>query len=147
MSYVMPSLPAAALLLTYYQIRHPINRKWYALGLITPSLLIAVVVSLHTYLVDPLSDKALIETWRQQPKSTAADLLYLGRKSFSSQFYSQGKVQSRLKPVSQWLPSQTNSFFIIQPINQKAQLFSQSNWQCELKGTNTKRELVFCHPR
>lgn len=144
MSYVMPALPAAALLITYFQVKQPIKRIWYALGIITPSLIIVVVVALNTAIIDKLSDKGLIATWANQPEHLSADLYYAGTKTFSSQYYSRGAIRSMNENESDWLSTQTRPFFIIQSEKSSTVATLPEIWQCSLRDENSKRQLFFC---
>ncbi len=143
-SYVMPALPAAALLITYLQLKRPIRKVWYGIGAITPALLILVVIVLNTSTVDKLSDKQLAASWLNTPEHKQAQLYYVGEKSFSSQYYSRGIVESITGNVQAWAGKQLQPFFFIQPKTSQALSVISKTWQCVLKSENTKRQLFYC---
>ena len=91
-SYVMPGLPALALLISHYQRRLRWSVKVFVAGYLTPTLLTVVAIALMNGWVEPKSQKNLLQTWHQLPNATEVPLHYLIKRPFSGQFYSNGKA-------------------------------------------------------
>ncbi|WP_133011066.1 ArnT family glycosyltransferase [Marinomonas flavescens] len=143
LTYVMPALPAAAILVVHYH-RYRALPKWlYSLGLVTPILLIAFISALHFHYGEIRSDKKIMTIWKLQDESKADDLFYLRSRPFSSEFYSSGKALQRSGDVHSWLPKQEKPFFIVQKIDRSA---VYPNWTCSERAEIAKKKLLFCEP-
>ncbi|GAA5216460.1 glycosyltransferase family 39 protein [Corallincola platygyrae] len=93
-SYIMPGLPAMALLIVHYQSRLCWSPKVFLVGCLTPALLLAASVALLTEAIPPNSQKPLLQAALQtQPEIANTPLYYLKERPFSGQFYSQGKAK------------------------------------------------------
>ncbi|MCW3787055.1 ArnT family glycosyltransferase [Plebeiibacterium sediminum] len=92
-TYVLPVMPPIALLVVHYWDAIKRKKTNVIISLILPSLAaIALVVGLFNNNLEKYSntDKYLIESVGELNKP----LYYLGKKSYSSQFYSRGKVET-----------------------------------------------------
>jgi 4-amino-4-deoxy-L-arabinose transferase-like glycosyltransferase len=140
-SYVMPALPATALLLAHLHNQRPLPTWLYKIGFITPFLLIIMVSVLHFDLVPKRSEDKILAIWKQQPEATESDLFYLHKRPFSGQYYSSGKAKQRSTKFDTWLPSQTKAFFIVQSTNDHT---TYSGWSCDVREEAKKEALLFC---
>tara|TARA_R110001606_G_scaffold382156_1_gene543766 strand:+ start:13113 stop:14543 length:1431 start_codon:yes stop_codon:yes gene_type:complete len=140
-SYVMPALPAMALLLAHLHKQRPLQNWLYKVGFITPFLLIALISVLHFDLIPNRSENKILAVWKQQPEATQSDLFYLHKRPFSGQYYSSGKAKQRSTDLSSWLPAQNKPFFIVQSNNDH---IVYSNWLCEERNTTGKEDLMYC---
>ncbi|MFT5549247.1 MAG: 4-amino-4-deoxy-L-arabinose transferase-like glycosyltransferase [Candidatus Azotimanducaceae bacterium] len=140
-SYVMPGLPATALLLAHLHNQRPLPTWLYKIGFITPLLLIIMVSVLHFDLVPKRSENKILSIWKQQPEATESDLFYLHKRPFSAQYYSSGKAKKRSTDFDTWLPSQTKAFFIVQSTRDNT---AYSNWSCDIREEVKKETLLFC---
>ncbi|MBJ7537516.1 ArnT family glycosyltransferase [Marinomonas transparens] len=140
-SYVMPALPAMALLLAHLHQQRPLPTWLYKIGFITPILLVIMVSLLHFDLVKKRSEDKIMAVWKQQPEATESDLFYRHKRPFSAQYYSSGKAKHRSTDLDTWLPSQSKAFFIVQSVNDQ---ISDANWLCEERDRTQKEALLFC---
>ena len=140
-SYVMPALPAMAMLVAHLHSQRPLQSWLYKLGFITPILLIVLVSVLHFDLIPKRSENKILNVWKQQAEATQSDLFYLHKRPFSGQYYSSGKAKQRSTDLESWLPIQDKPFFIVQtaqdPIN-------YPNWSCEERYMTKKEALIYC---
>ena len=143
-SYVMPALPASALLIAYLQGKKPLPSWFYKIGFITPILLIVLFSALHFDLVPKRSEDKILAVWKQQPEATQSDLFYLHKRPFSAQYYSSGKAKQRAADTNSWLTTQKAPFFIVQA---KKDATTYPNWQCVKKGQTDKEILLYCHKK
>ncbi|RBP84330.1 glycosyltransferase family 39 protein [Marinomonas rhizomae] len=143
-SYVMPALPAMALLLAYLHSQRPLPNWLYKTGLITPFLLIVLVSVLHYDLIPKRSEDKILAIWKQQPEATQSDLFYLHKRPFSGQYYSAGKAKQRSTDVKSWLPSQHKAFFIVQS---KSDHTVYPNWACDNRNSTGKENLMYCESK
>ncbi|MFP6862648.1 ArnT family glycosyltransferase [Pseudomonas sp.] len=93
-TYVLPALPAWALLLADSLSR----RKAPSLAIVAPVALalplLALAVVLHGSLEQrPENQKGLVAAWQRASVAQPGPLVYLGRRSYSAEFYSTGKVR------------------------------------------------------
>lgn len=142
-SFVMPSLPAMAMLITYYQANFPLPKWFYSLGIVTPVFLIMVVGAIHFHLTKNYSQMAIISDWKIQAETKTADLFYLHKRPFSALFYSNGKAEARPGDLSKWLSTQTTPFFIIQKSKYSSHY---PNWSCEERAEEADEKLIYCKP-
>lgn len=140
-SYVMPALPAMALLLVHLHSQRPLQSWLYKVGFITPILLIVLISALHFDLVPKRSEDKILAVWKQQPEATQSDLFYLHKRPFSGQYYSSGKAKQRSTDVNSWLPAQSKAFFIVQSTNDHT---VYPNWSCEERDKSAKESLIYC---
>lgn len=91
-SYVMPGLPAMALLISHYQHQLRWSHKIFATGYLTPVLLMATAIALMNGWADAKSQKDLLQSWKQLPDATDVPIYYLKKRPFSGQFYSAGRA-------------------------------------------------------
>ncbi|WP_232313033.1 glycosyltransferase family protein [Enterovibrio coralii] len=92
-SYVMPALPAFALLLSQYQSERPVSNRAYTAGFITPALILGTALLLAFGLSSKSTQNNLLAFWEKQPEARFSDLYYVGQRPFSAQYYSNGKAQ------------------------------------------------------
>lgn len=142
-SYVMPALPAMALLVVHYHSQKTLPNGLYRIGFITPMLISIVVIGLHFNLTNKHTEKALLGIWKQQTEATSADLYFLQKRPFSGQFYSSGKAKQRSSELDSWLPQQAKPFFIIEKITNN---LDYPNWSCQKRAEDKKKRLLFCTP-
>ena len=140
-SYVMPALPAMALLLVHLHNQRPLQNWLYKIGFITPFLLILLVGILHFDLIPKRSENKILAVWKEQPEATQSDLFYLHKRPFSGQYYSSGKAKQRSTDLKSWLPTQNKPFFIVQSDNDH---IVYENWLCEKRNTTGKENLLYC---
>lgn len=142
-TYAMPSLPALALLLVYYQHHRALPRWVYSIGFITPALFLFSLSAVHFHYADKLSEEKMISIWQLQNEANSADLYYLRQRPFSADFYSRGKAQQRSGMVSSWLPEQKKPFFIVQPVESSE---NYPHWSCAERTEVEKKVLLYCSP-
>lgn len=143
LTYMMPALPAAALLIVHYH-HHKALPKWlYNLGWITPILMFCFIGALHFHYSYMRSEARLMTLWQQQAESNHDDLFYLRTRPFSAEFYSSGKALQRSGDIESWLPKQKKSFFIVEERDRKA---VYTNWSCSKRAQTTKKNLLHCEP-
>lgn len=142
-SYVMPALPAMALLVVYYQANHALPQWVYKVGIFTPIALVLVIGAIHFHLTKKHSEISILSDWKLQSEVHSADLFYLHKRPFSAQFYSNGKAKARSGDVSSWLDKQTNPFFIIQKLKYST---TYPNWSCEERAEEMNEKLLYCQP-
>ncbi|QRV23693.1 ArnT family glycosyltransferase [Marinomonas foliarum] len=140
-SYVMPALPATALLIVYLHDKKPLPNWLYKIGFITPVLLIVLFSVLHFDLVPKRSEDKILAIWKQQSEATQSDLFYLHKRPFSAQYYSSGKAKQRATDINNWLTTQKTPFFIVQS---KKDRTTYPNWLCNQKAQTSKEILLYC---
>lgn len=92
-TYILPSIVPIALLIDYYWAEIKMKKTIISLSLIFPVLVVfATILSLVNNNLEFYSktDKYLL----QSVEDFDENIYYLGRKSYSSQFYSKGKIQN-----------------------------------------------------
>lgn len=142
-TYVMPSLPAAALLLVHYQHQKNLPKWLYSIGFLTPLLLVIFIGALHFHYGDVRSEAKIMAIWKQQNESKSADLFYLRHRPFSAKFYSDGKALERSASDSTWLLKQKRPFFIVQKAMSTHQY---PDWRCSERSQIGKHKLLYCQP-
>jgi 4-amino-4-deoxy-L-arabinose transferase-like glycosyltransferase len=140
-SYVMPALPATALLVVHLHKQRPLPGWLYKIGFITPILLVMLISALHFDWVTKRSEDKILAVWKHQPEATQSDLFYLHKRPFSAQYYSSGKAKQRSTTIDSWLPSQNKPFFIVQASKDQT---IYANWSCEERNTIGKESLIYC---
>tara|TARA_R110000744_G_scaffold48758_1_gene106271 strand:+ start:2963 stop:4390 length:1428 start_codon:yes stop_codon:yes gene_type:complete len=140
-SYVMPALPATALLLAHLHNQRPLPTWLYKIGFVTPLLLIILISIFQFDLVTKRSEDAMMDIWKQQAEATQSDLFYLHKRPFSAQYYSKGKAKQRSTELKSWLPLQHQDFFIVQA---KTDHTDYAGWTCNERGEAKKETLLFC---
>lgn len=152
-AYVVPGLPAMAILLALYCMQsedksaeqafeqNPHASRWLKLGLITP--IVATVAALYIGLgySSKTADKGLMTQWQAQIEASQSELLYFGKKPFSGQFYSAGKAQK----INDIDAIDEQAFVVIRKHQQQA-LTDSSVLDCQQRASNRKRALFFCQP-
>ncbi|MDD1012091.1 ArnT family glycosyltransferase [Pseudomonas rubra] len=100
-TYVLPALPAWALLLanalTRWRWWRPVGVGGFALILPLFALLLVLEGSLEQR---PQNQRDLVLTWQRASVEQPGPLIYLGRRSYSAEFYSAGKAR-RIDALSQ----------------------------------------------
>jgi 4-amino-4-deoxy-L-arabinose transferase-like glycosyltransferase len=142
-SYVMPSLPAFAILLVNYQRQNPLPVKVYKTGFIMPVLILLVALLLRLELTGKQSDKGLMLAWQQQAQNN--ELVYINKRPFSAQFYSAGKAtESKLDVEVAVAAIKQDTFFVLRNSSDNRMVVN-SLPQCAINQEAKKRMLVFCH--
>lgn len=91
-SYALPCVPPFALAIAHFHAHHQrLSAGLLKWALSIPLLLLLVLAYLIQGGGDRKSDKALLSHWQPIPSTP---LVYLGKRPFSGQFYSQGKARS-----------------------------------------------------
>lgn len=143
-SYVMPGLPAFALLVAGYQGKLRLPEKVYKIGLLIPALLIIAALLLRYELTGKEAEKKLLAVWRQQIEAPVSPLLYLHGRPFSAQFYSNGYA----KEVVGSLPAVINGLkepaFLVVAKKQMRKDFMLNKNGCELRAESAKKQLLYC---
>ncbi|MGO3406226.1 ArnT family glycosyltransferase [Marinomonas sp.] len=142
LTYVMPALPAAALLVVHYHHQKALPSWLYGVGFITPAILIVFIGALHFHYGDARSEANIMTSWKAQKEHADADLFYLRHRPFSAEFYSAGKALQRSQALNSWLPSQHQPFFIVQRTDSQE---SYPNWSCSERSQVHKETLLYCH--
>jgi len=142
-SYVMPCLPAFALLMVTYQRNNPLSSKVYKTGFIAPVLILLVAILLRTEVTSKQSEKGLMQTWSEQAQNS--ELIYIDKRPFSAQFYSRGvAVERKVKLEIAVQEITKDTYFVIRKSNESALLIT-SLPQCKIIEKAKKRMLVFCN--
>ncbi|MGB7391274.1 ArnT family glycosyltransferase [Marinomonas sp.] len=142
LTYVMPALPAAALLVVHYHHQKALPSWLYGVGFITPAILIVFIGALHFHYGDARSEANIMTSWKAQKEHADADLFYLRHRAFSAELYSAGKALQRSRALNSWLPSQHQPFFIVQRTDSQE---SYPNWSCSERSQVHKETLLYCH--
>jgi len=143
-SYVMPGLPALALLIAGYQGKLRLPEKVYKIGLITPVLLIIATILLRYDVIPKKSEKGIMESWRQQVEASTTPLIYVDKRPFSAQFYSVGVAQKGSDSLADTLVNLSVSSFLVVKNDQLADGLSWQTSGCELRAESRKRSLLYC---
>lgn len=141
-SYLMPILPAMALLIMAYFERQPLSKHIFKLALVTPVMLFTLVIVIGNGLTSKQSEKGLMQVWSAQAESKETRLVYLGKRPFSAQFYSKGKALSSKLDLDTFMEQLSGASFIVL---QKTRLFeSVIPAGCDIRGESKKRYLLYC---
>lgn len=144
-SYVMPCLPAFALLMVTYQRNNPLSSKVYKIGFIAPVLILIIAILLRTEITSKQSEKGLMQAWSKQAQNS--ELIYIDKRPFSAQFYSRGAaVERKIKLEVAVQDITKDTYFVIRKSNETNFLI-KSLPQCKLIKEAKKRVLVFCTAR
>jgi len=143
-SYVLPGLPALALLVAGYHTQQPLSERVFKLGLITPVLIVIVAVLLRFNLTGKEAEKSLMAQWAAQAETSQSELYYLNHRPFSAQFYSNGKAKAVSEPIADIMKLTKSDMFIAIDKKYMPEGFLWDKRRCELRGESKKRELIFC---
>ncbi|WP_028865892.1 ArnT family glycosyltransferase [Psychromonas aquimarina] len=143
-SYVMPGLPAFALLVAGYQGQLKLPEKVYKAGLITPLLIIIAGFLLHFNLTGKEAEKNLLAEWSQQIEASASRLIYVNGRPFSAQFYSSGRAKTMTGSLPELLNDLKEPAFLAAAKEQQALSIVQDDSRCELRAESRKRQLFYC---
>jgi len=144
-SYVMPGLPALALLIAAYHRHIPLPEKVYKIGLITPVLIIIAALLLNFNLTGKEAEKGLMMKWAAQAEVEQSELLYLNKRPFSAQFYSRGKAQEVKKSLAEIIKQNNSMMFLVVQKSSYPKGFLWDKNRCELRGESKHRELIYCN--
>ena len=141
-SYLMPVLPAMALLIMAYYERQKLSPQVFKLALVTPVILLALTLVMSKGWNSKQSEKGLMQVWLKQDEASMSGLTYLGKRPFSAQFYSQGKAsKSQLSPMA-FINQLKDSSFIV--LGKNAFTDDVKQRECEIRGESKKRYLLYC---
>jgi len=143
-SYVMPGLPALALLIAGYQGKLRLPEKVYKIGLITPALLILATLLLRYDVIPKKSEKGLMINWSQQIEAPTSPLIYIDKRPFSAQFYSVGGAQKGSDSLAKALENLNVASFLVVNNNHLEKHLSWQESGCELRAKSEKRSLLYC---
>lgn len=143
-SYVMPGLPALGLLVAGYHSQQKLSVKVFKIGLITPVLLVVTAVLLGYNLTGKESEKVLLSQWAEQVEKENSELIYIRKRPFSAQFYSQGKAKLHQATLSGLLNEPTEDAFFVVEKGHVPSGFLWDKSRCELRAESNKRQLVHC---
>jgi 4-amino-4-deoxy-L-arabinose transferase-like glycosyltransferase len=140
-SYVLPGIPAFALLLARFQMRCPLPLKYYYLGLFTPFLIMLSVAVLALNPTGKPNQKPLIQAWQQQMEYTESTLYYLKDLPFSARYYAKGRAQLANETIEQMSQSKEGRFVVGHTKDLPYDLLALS---CENRFSASKRSLIYC---
>ncbi len=143
-SYVMPGLPAFALLIASYQTQRKLPEWVYKIGLITPVLLVIAALFLSINLSDRKTEKALMTQWKNQPEASQSELVYLHKRPFSAQYYSKGKAKELTMSLDGLLTQRHIPMFLVVEKRYLSESFIWEEEQCELRGESKRRVMAYC---
>lgn len=143
-SYVLPGLPAMALLIAEYQRRNPLNNRVFFLGLLMPVLIVAVVWGINAGVSSKEAEKALLNQWSKQPEAQTSQLIYQRKRPFSAQFYSNGKAVQSKEPLMTLVQGLSQPAFIAVEKKRLDVEAVQALSQCEVRAEARSRSLYFC---
>lgn len=144
LSYLMPSLPAFALLLTHFQQRQQTASKVYLMGLLTPVLLLAGMAIMHQGWSSKISHNEILSVWKSQPEAQDLPLLYIGKRPFSAQYYSEGKAEKTTGKTVDILSSQSSPSFVVMKQNRFTSEVNDIPASCSTRDIIQKHVLLFC---
>ena len=128
--YVLPGIPAMGLLLALWI--NEFSLKHLLTGSFTPLLLVMILVFSESTFRDR-SDK-----WLLSEIDKDVPIYYLGKRSFSGRFYSQGQARLlRFKGVS------TSNYYLVAGINASDNL-SKLTTNCKKVKSNKRKVLMLC---
>jgi len=145
-TYTLPIMVPIALLISCFWEKIKNKKGVILTSLIFPFLiLITLVFSLINNNLEQFSntDKYLITG---EIKNTDSNLYYLGEKSYSSQFYSKGKIKSISQVVFQKKIDQEEFFKIIIPNKSLNSLDPKITERLQVLGSNKKKKLYLYLP-
>lgn len=137
-SYVMPGLPALALLISHYQRRLDWSHRIFLAGYLTPTLVMIAAIALTNGWVEPKSQKTLMQTWQQLPNAAELPLYYLKSRPFSGQFYSNGKATELISMA------EANAPFYLATKGSLDMSSHSNSVNCIEQTTSGKHRLYFC---
>lgn len=143
-SYVMPSLPAFALLMVVYQQNNPLSAKVYKTGFIAPVLIFIIAILLRAEITSKQSEKGLMQTWSSQAQNS--ELIYVDKRPFSGQFYSRGAAVERKESLEVLVREITQDTYFVIRKSDEIDLLITSLTQCEPIQHAKKRVLILCNP-
>ena len=108
-TYVLPALPAWALLLADVICRHMRAAVIAALALALPVTGCVLIISGKAS-DRPQNQKTIVALWKEQQAQAPGDLIYLGSRSYSGEFYSAGWAR-HIKHLQQ-LPKAENVYLV-----------------------------------
>ncbi|SDJ82893.1 Dolichyl-phosphate-mannose-protein mannosyltransferase [Ferrimonas sediminum] len=137
-AYVLPGIPALALLCS--SLATDSDRGWLAkVGVTMPVLLLVATGVLNLKVGDERSDKALLA----KEANPALPLLYYGKRTFSGQFYSDGRAQ---KADLVTLNQQRGRYSLVMSAKQSWQQLALESQSCRVMAVKLKRQLLECGP-
>jgi len=144
-SYVMPGIPAFALLIAGYQGKLKLPEKIYRIGGITPLLIIIAACLLGYDVIPKKSEKAMMQHWQAQPEAQHVPLTYLGKRPFSAQFYSNGAAKRASDEEISLLEDIKEAQFVVLPTRYHDSTAIQlQQARCEIRYESDKRSLFYC---
>ena len=140
-SYVLPGIPALALLITLNQRALQLPTKHYLIGLLMPVLLTGLVIAMAFGFELKTSEKALLNEWKQQPDAQQVPLYYLNKRPFSAQFYSDGQATLYQDEINALLASPETYYLAV---NKHTPMNVELAARCQRKSSNRKHVLWYC---
>lgn len=135
-TYVLPALPAWAILLADVICRHLRGAVIAAVALALPVAGCVLIIS-GKVADRPQNQKAIVALWKTQQAAAPGDLIYLGSRSYSAEFYSAG--WARHSKNLQQLPK-TENFYLVQRLD-KSQPLPPA---CQTVGQANGSQLQYC---
>jgi hypothetical protein len=132
--YVLPGIPALAILVSKIQER--VCSKLILTSLLTPIAMTAYLVFALPMVSENKNDKSLLAVM-----DDTYPLYYLGKRSFSGRFYSDGKA-IELGSLQE-LNGLTKQFYVA--INNQITLSSVNEGNCNVLSSNKRRRLLLCN--
>ncbi|MEH6443550.1 MAG: glycosyltransferase family 39 protein [Oceanospirillaceae bacterium] len=140
-TYVLPGIPAFALLLARFQMRCPLALKYYYLGLFTPLLILLGVAVIALRPMNKPSQKPLIQTWQQQLEYKNSTIYYLKNLPFSARYYTKGKAKLIDDTLANITKNLKGEFIVIRAQDMPTNLVVLG---CEKRFSTLKHSLIYC---
>jgi 4-amino-4-deoxy-L-arabinose transferase-like glycosyltransferase len=129
-TYVMPGLPAFAMLLIEFwlakthqgeAIAQSISGRGFSyplIGMVTPVLVLGLVFTIGPELVSRKSQKAVVSHYDTLRPNAESKLVYVYPRPHSAEFYSRGKaIKSSPDQVEQYFLNGTQDFFVLRSVD------------------------------
>jgi 4-amino-4-deoxy-L-arabinose transferase-like glycosyltransferase len=140
-SYVLPAIPAFALLFVRFQAYCPLAFKYYYFGLLSPFIVLLSVAVIALNPAGKVNQKPLIEAWQSQFEYQQSTIYYLGEIPFSARYYSKGRAKLSTEEINDILPSKENVFLVFAT---KLLPYDLAKYNCEKRFSLPERSLVYC---
>ncbi|MGB1239329.1 MAG: ArnT family glycosyltransferase [Pseudomonadales bacterium] len=142
-SYVLPAVPAFALLLVVFQRQTPLPERCYLAGGITP-VLFTILLVVFAFGGGKTSEKPLVQTWRAV-SGEHAPLTYLEHRPFSARFYSAGTAKLDSRNLTDYAADMLSATKVESYIVVSNKVWrSAKPTQCQPLASHRHRTLAYC---
>ena len=140
-TYVLPALPAWALLLSQgiRESRRSFPLLVAGVSLLVPGLLFAVIIE-GSFMDRSRNQMPVVKYWENVSQQKKGELYYLKR-FYSADFYSAGKVKKL--DIESGI-NQQNAFYLAVPEDKCQQTMKEEFSECSLSATLSRTDLWFC---